>query len=131
LPWLLAKQSQSSLAGQKGGSIGKALFDSTPGLLTKEGRAERAMALDYATKFGHTDPIFMESMDPGAFSDPIAKAIERNTRKSSFMVGYNYFKQIADNPTAALRMAGAFADEVAVPYNGRVGQPIALSRLPD
>ncbi len=121
---LLFKKAESSLAGEKSGSVLKA----TSGMLlpTTENKVATKWALDH----GYVEPALGEGMAAGGFRDHLAMAIERYTRKTAMTAGDGYYRQFLSRDRA-LSAAGVVADEVAVNYKNRVGKPIIMTQLPD
>ncbi len=121
---LLFKKAESSLAGEKSGSVALALAQGF--LPTAANRAAKKWALDH----GYVEPALGEGMAAGGVRDHLAMAIERYTRNSSMSVGDAYYRQFLSRDPA-LSAGGTFADEVAVNYKNRVGKPIIMTQLPD
>ncbi len=130
VPTLKLEQAKAALAGERAGDIGAALRAATTDLLTPQGRAFRGRALEFAEKYGFADPRTLEQFDPGWGRDPIGVAIERNTRRSSFLISARYATSMGMDEASAFRWAGGHSERVAVPMDPRIGQPIAQTRLP-
>lgn len=119
---IFSVKAMSLVNGEKAGSIMKMYNDLA---LNKDGSRLNQIAMEK----GHADPEFMEQMDPGQIRDPIAVGIERQTRLTTFKMGYHYYKQIMPEE-AAIHAAGAFGKTISVPYSAEVGQPVVINRLP-
>ncbi len=121
---LLFKKAESSLAGEKSGSV---LYASSQMLLpTAANKVARTWLLDH----GYMEPALGEGMAAGGVRDHLAMAIERYTRATSGTAGNAYYRQFL-TPDAALRGSGMLADEVSVNYHNRVGKPVIMTQLPD
>jgi hypothetical protein len=129
VPNLLAIKAIGQLAGEKTGSVTKAIRDGTGDLGKAITLKERHELVKYATEHGHIDPVAIENIDPYKFRDPIAIETERRTRQAAFNFGYAYFKQIMSKEEA-MAAAGKFTDMVAVPYNRAFGSPSIVAKLP-
>ncbi len=125
IPVMQMAKHEAQMAGEAVPSMTKALVFRQL-FLSDEYKRAHAYAIDH----GFTEPVLAEGMDPGSWRDPIAKAVERNTRTSAFMTMYGFYRQVME-PREALAMAGRKTDEIAVPYDSRSGRPIILGRLPE
>lgn len=134
LPNLALKKSMQQLAGERTGSISKALKDATKDIydgwsvLTIE-RRFNSPVMKWAYDQGYLNPVLVEYMDNARFSDPVALKIDQKTRWTAFAINYHYYKQMHPEMTAR-RLAGEATNEVAVPYSHQVGAPLVLGKVP-
>ncbi len=124
IPAMLMDQAQMMLAGEKVPSVSVALKNWATDHETN------VRVKHYLSDHGHNAPVMIESLAGQAGADPVMKQIEKNTRNSSGLQKFHLARQVMSEE-AALKFAGAGADEVSVPYSSRSGQPVLFSKFPN
>jgi hypothetical protein len=103
--------------------VTKALYDHA----TQSG-TEKARLKKIAEDYGYSDPVMVENLIKSDIRDPIAMAIDKLTRETSFNAAYHMAKQVMSERDA-IEWAGRMSKEVSVPYGAETGSPLAFGKM--